>query len=109
MAEDVSAHPEIELEQKYFDLAHDARAARRAALPQVPNQRGLAYGTPFAVGRTSITKYGTKRGAIALGRAFPFGIGAAIGGGANYLWARALVNRANSFFKLLAPDTGLVA
>ena len=56
------------------------------------------------MGRTIITKYGTKRGVIALGEAFPFGIGAAIGGGANNVSARAIANRANSFFKLLAPS-----
>jgi hypothetical protein len=35
------------------------------------------------LGRHFITKYGTKQGIIVLGRVAPFGIGAAIGGGAN--------------------------
>ncbi|HEX8864703.1 MAG TPA: hypothetical protein VF821_03515 [Lentzea sp.] len=35
------------------------------------------------LGKNFITKYGTKQGIIVLGRAVPFGIGAAIGGAAN--------------------------
>lgn len=37
------------------------------------------------VGVTILTKYGTKRGGLALGRMIPFGVGAGIGGTANYL------------------------
>ena len=37
------------------------------------------------VGVTILTKYGTKRGGLALGRMIPFGVGAAVGGTANYL------------------------
>lgn len=36
------------------------------------------------VGTTILTKYGTKRGGIALGKLIPFGVGAAVGGGFNY-------------------------
>lgn len=57
-----------------------------------------------ALGRTIVTKYGTKRGAVALGRALPFGIGAAIGGTANYALARAIAGQATAFFRdLPAP------
>lgn len=35
------------------------------------------------LGRNFVTKFGTKQGIIVLGRVAPFGIGAAIGGGAN--------------------------
>jgi hypothetical protein len=56
-----------------------------------------------ALGRTVVTKYGTKRGAVALGRALPFGIGAAIGGGANYAFARAIAGHADRFFRDLPP------
>jgi hypothetical protein len=51
-----------------------------------------------AVGRTIITKYGTKRGAIALGRALPFGIGAAIGCTANYASTAIIARQADRFF-----------
>lgn len=37
------------------------------------------------VGTTIVTKYGTKRGGVAVGRLVPFGVGALIGGGFN-LW-----------------------
>lgn len=56
-----------------------------------------------ALGRTVVTKYGTKRGAVTLGRALPFGIGAAIGGGANYAFARAIAGHADRFFRDLPP------
>jgi hypothetical protein len=56
-----------------------------------------------ALGRTIVTKYGTKRGAIALGRVLPFGIGAAIGSSANYYAARAIARQSNKFFSQLAP------
>lgn len=55
------------------------------------------------LGRTIVTKYGTKRGAVALGRALPFGIGAVIGGSANYVFVRAVARQANTFFRLLPP------
>ena len=54
-----------------------------------------------AIGRTIVTKYGTKRGVIALGTALPCGIGAAIGGGANYALTRAISRHADSFFRAL--------
>jgi len=54
-----------------------------------------------ALGITIVTKYGTKRGAIALGRALPFGIGAVIGATANYLGVRAVGRHADNFFKKL--------
>lgn len=40
------------------------------------------------LGTTVVTKWGTKRGGIALGRLIPLGVGAAVGGGMNYLTAR---------------------
>jgi EcsC family protein len=53
------------------------------------------------LGRTIVTKYGTKRGVIALGTALPFGIGFVVGGGANYVGVRLLARHANNFFKNL--------
>jgi hypothetical protein len=40
------------------------------------------------LGATVVTKYGTKRGGIALGRMLPFGVGATIGGGVNFISIR---------------------
>ena len=51
-----------------------------------------------AAGRTVVTKYGTTRGVIALGRVLPFGIGVVIGGGANYAAVRLLARHADKFF-----------
>jgi len=50
------------------------------------------------LGRNFITKYGTKQGIIVLGRAVPFGIGAAIGGGANAAVATLAVRAARRAF-----------
>ena len=54
-----------------------------------------------AIGRTILTKYGKKRGVIALGTALPFGVGAAIGGGANYALTRGIARHADGFFRAL--------
>jgi len=58
-----------------------------------------------AAGRTIVTKYGTKRGIVALGRALPVGIGSVIGGGANYGNTRLLGRYANKFFTELPYRT----
>ncbi len=51
-----------------------------------------------ALGGRIIVKFGTKQGAVRLGRLVPFGVGAAIGGGGNVLLVRAVGNRAKEFF-----------
>lgn len=48
-----------------------------------------------------LRRYGSKRGMIALGRALPIGLGAAIGGTANYLAIRTLARHADEFFARL--------
>lgn len=48
-----------------------------------------------------LRRYGTKRGAIALGTALPLGIGAAIGGTANYSAVKVLARNADRFFAKL--------
>ncbi|GAA3489600.1 hypothetical protein [Streptomyces cremeus] len=50
------------------------------------------------LGRNFVTKYGTKQGIIVLGRVAPFGIGAAIGGGANAAMASLAVRSARRAF-----------
>jgi hypothetical protein len=55
------------------------------------------------MGRTIVTKYGKKRGAVAIGEFFPFGVGAAIGGAGNYLIVRAIARQSSKFFAQL-PD-----
>jgi hypothetical protein len=51
--------------------------------------------------RVFVRRYGTKRGIIALGRLLPIGLGAAIGGSANYLTIRTLARHADQFFARL--------
>ena len=51
--------------------------------------------------RLVVQRYGARQGVIALGRALPLGLGAAVGGGANYAAIRALARNADSFFARL--------
>ena len=51
--------------------------------------------------RSVLTRFGTRRGAITLGRVLPFGIGAAVGGSANYMSVQAIGRHADSFFRSL--------
>lgn len=55
------------------------------------------------LGRNFVTKYGTKQGIVVLGRVVPFGIGAAIGGGANATMAALAVRASRRAFGL-APQ-----
>lgn len=61
-----------------------------------------------AASRTIVTKYGQKRGVIVLGRMLPFGIGALVGGSANYLTVSLLAKHANKFFTNL-PYSSVLA
>lgn len=63
------------------------------------------------MGRALVRHYGTRRGAIALGTALPLGIGALVGGGANFMAVRSLARHAEQFFARLpysAIDTTAV-
>jgi hypothetical protein len=51
--------------------------------------------------RSLVRRYGTRRGMIAVGTALPLGIGAAIGGSANYVAIRKLAAQADTFFSHL--------
>ena len=48
-----------------------------------------------------VRRFGTKRGLVALGRLMPIGLGAAIGGAANYVTIRTLARHADQFFARL--------
>lgn len=52
-----------------------------------------------------LRRYGTKRGVIALGTALPLGVGAAIGGAANYSAVKTLSKNADRFFSKLPYST----
>ena len=62
------------------------------------------------MGGRIVVKFGTKQGAVRLGRLVPFGVGAAIGGGGNLLLVRAVGRHAKDFFDDgLAPAPVAVA
>jgi hypothetical protein len=51
--------------------------------------------------RALVRRYGSRRGLVALGRMLPIGIGAVIGGSANYVAIRTLARNADQFFARL--------
>jgi hypothetical protein len=55
------------------------------------------------LGPNVVTKYGTKQGAIVLGKVIPFGIGAVIGAGGNAAMARLVIRATRSAF---GPPSG---
>lgn len=55
------------------------------------------------VSTTVLTKYGTKRGGVALGRLIPFGVGVAVGGGFNYLTMKAFKKATIRYLSMKAP------
>lgn len=51
------------------------------------------------VGTTIVTKYGTKRGGVALGRMIPFGVGAIVGGTFNYTTMKSFASAAITHYE----------
>lgn len=51
------------------------------------------------LGPNFVTRYGTRRGVIVLGKAAPFGVGAAIGGGGNFVMAKGVVKATRKAFE----------
>jgi hypothetical protein len=56
------------------------------------------------VGTTVLTKYGIKRGGVAIGRLIPFGIGVAIGGGFNYVMMKRFSAKTREYMSLKIQD-----
>ncbi len=60
------------------------RIASKVAIAQFKRLPGEVFARiNRKVGTTIVTKYGTKRGGIAVGRLIPFGVGVVVGGGFN--------------------------
>lgn len=57
------------------------------------------------VGTTIVTKYGTKRGGIAVGKLVPFGIGALVGGGFNLATMKGFKAAAINYYQ---PNNGIL-
>jgi hypothetical protein len=53
------------------------------------------------LGTRLLRRYGARRGAVAIGTLLPLGIGALVGGGANYRAVGALIDNADKFFARL--------
>lgn len=51
------------------------------------------------VGTTIVTKYGTKRGSISVGRLIPFGVGAVVGGGFNLATMKGFKKAAINYYR----------
>jgi hypothetical protein len=54
------------------------------------------------LGRKLVARLGARRGASVIGKALPFGIGAAFGAGTNYAVARRLARNTDRFFRQLS-------
>ena len=83
-------------------LAGTDRRGPVAQTSQSSTKKNMSIATLRAVNgalsRMLVRRYGTRRGAIALGTALPLGVGALVGGGANYVAVRNLVKQADAFF-----------
>lgn len=92
----------------YGPAAHDGLSK---TLAEAQTGRPLAAGgrLPMTTLQTAnrllskhlLRRYGTRRGLVALGTALPLGLGAIVGGGANYRSITALVDHASTFFSRL--------
>lgn len=60
------------------------------------------------LGTTVVTKWGTKRGGIAVGRLIPFGVGTAVGGGMNYATARSFGAALMKYYADLLPTNSQI-
>jgi hypothetical protein len=110
-----------EAAEQFTTLLHQIDAATEVSGQRVSARlAGLAYGdaaTLEALRRvntnlatTVVTRYGSRRSLLTVGKLLPFGVGAAVGGGANYAMARAVGTQARRFFdgyEALAPPPPL--
>lgn len=56
------------------------------------------------IGITVFTKFGTKRGGVAIGRLIPFGIGVIINGAVNHFTAKSFGKNAKRFYGTILPN-----
>jgi hypothetical protein len=75
----------------------------RRAVDRIP--AGALRAINRRLGRSLVTRFGARRGAVTLGRVLPFGIGAAVGGSANYMSVQAIGRHADSFFRSLPYES----
>jgi hypothetical protein len=95
----------------YGGAAHDglALAINQANTGHTASGLGAQHRLPVAVihganralAKQIVRRYGTRRGAVALGKALPLGVGAAFGGTANYVAIQRLARHADSLFARL--------
>ena len=82
------------------------RVGTKVAIKQFDKQVSGAVFTRInqKLGTTVFTKWGTKRGGIALGRLIPIGVGTAVGGGMNYLAARSFGAACLKYYCEMLPN-----
>lgn len=75
------------------------RITQKVAISQFNKIPGKVFQTiNRKVGTTIITKYGTKRGGVAIGRLIPFGVGALVGGGFNLFTMKQFKKKAIEYY-----------
>ena len=81
------------------EVGHDLG---RKAVGRIP--AGALRAINRRLARSVLTRFGTRRGVLTLGRILPFGIGAAVGGSANYTSVQAIGRHADNFFRSLPHE-----
>lgn len=84
--------------QAAVEIAAAGRTAHWAELLSRPTTRDKLGGLNTRLGRMLLTRFGTRQGALALGRALPLGIGAGIGAAGNAALARGAIAAARRAF-----------
>lgn len=85
------------------EFARTVQQASAGSLPTLDRQLPIAslQTANRVMSRLFVRRFGTRRGLVAIGRALPIGIGAAIGGTANLMAVRRLARHADQFFARL--------
>jgi hypothetical protein len=110
-------HPQHIEHQRALILAVLAGGSGAATVSRIAERTGGYWGKSFAnavplqairnvnkvLGANFVTRYGTRSGILVLGKAAPFGIGAAIGAGGNLAMARMIIKSTRLAF---GPMTG---
>lgn len=82
------------------EVGGEVAAAGGRGAQTVPNETIRSMNK--TIGAQVIRKYAMKRGIVVLGKAAPFGIGAAIGAGGNYVMARSIIKATRKAFADIA-------
>jgi len=81
-------------EERALDIANDAIVGGGGQMATIDALRRINATLATQV----LRKWGTRRGASIVGKLLPFGVGAVVGGGANWVMIRGFAKQADRFF-----------